>query len=86
MLRDRIRAFLHPHPTRDQVLADLQERVALLESREAAHDIAWSEAKDQISRHLKRVREVERRAGNGDGGRGELSELVLATKFKRGES
>jgi hypothetical protein len=83
VLRDRIRAFLHPYPPRDRVLDDLLERVTLLESREAAHDVAWAEAKDQISRHLKRVREVERRAGAA-GGNGDLSSYVLASKFKRG--
>lgn len=82
MIADRIRAFLHPYPPRDRVLADLLERVTLLESREAAHDVSWSEAKDQISRHLKRVREVERRAGGAAGS--ELSAFVLAQKFKRG--
>lgn len=86
MLLQRFRAFLHPYPTRDQVLTDLLERVSLLESREAAHDVAWAEAKDQISRHLKRVREVERRAGASEAANGDLSSYVLASKFKRGDS
>lgn len=77
----RFRAFLHPSPTPDEALAGLLERVTRLEEREVAHDVAWAEAKDQISRHLKRVREVERRAG---GGREDLSSHVLALKFKGG--
>lgn len=84
MLADRIRAFLHPYPRKDHVLADLLDRVTLLESREAAHDVAWAEAKDQISRHLKRVREVERRGGGAENGGSALTDYVLATKFKRG--
>jgi len=75
----RIRAFLHPEHTPSEVLADVLERLAQLESRELAHDVAWSEAKEQISRHLKRVREVERRSG----GASDLSQLVLDQKFKR---
>lgn len=83
MLLDRIRAFLHPQPTRDRVLEELLERVTHLEQREVAHDVAWSEAKEQISRHLKRVREVERRAGDQEP---DLSSHVLALKFKGGSS
>lgn len=76
----RIRAFLHPQPAPDEVLADLVARVSHLEAREVAHDIAWTEAKDQISRHLKRTTEVQRRAA---GQSGDLSQLVLDHKFRR---
>lgn len=65
----------------------LQERIELLEAREVAHDIAWKEAKDQISRHLKRVAEVERRASERENGQGELTLLdraVLGVKLRGG--
>jgi len=82
MLLRRIRAFLHPGDTDSEVLAGILERLTNLESRELAHDVAWSEAKEQISRHLKRVREVERRSG-GRGEGSDLAQLVLDQKFKR---
>jgi len=84
-LRERVRAFLHPNPPEHVALSALQERVALLEAREVAHDVAWSEAKDQIARHLKRVSEVERRAKNRDNGQRELDQLdqlVLSAKLR----
>lgn len=45
-------------------LDELEAELRRLTERETAHDIAWSEAKDQINRHLKRVAEIERRAGS----------------------
>lgn len=45
-------------------LEELEAELRRLTERETAHDIAWSEAKDQINRHLKRVAEIERRAGS----------------------
>lgn len=64
-------------------LSDLEARLARLEDREIAHDIAWKEAKDQISRHLKRVAILESRSGK-DGAAGDLQQRVLALKFRHG--
>ena len=83
MLLRRFRAFLHPGDTPNEVLNDLVARLTHLEARELAHDVAWTEAKEQITRHLKRVTEVQRRAG-GDNGQLDLSSIVLAQKFKGG--
>jgi len=87
---DRIRAFLHPY--RDDVrptaallarLAELEAGVKRLEDREVAHDVAWSEAKEQISRHLKRVVEVERRAGGNGGGISPITQQLLDLKLRK---
>lgn len=86
-LRERFAAFLHPKRGEIVALTALQERVALLEAREIAHDVAWSEAKEQISRHLKRVAEVERRAKERENGHGQLDaldQLVLSAKLRGG--
>lgn len=86
-LRERFAAFLHPKRGEIVALTALQERVALLEAREIAHDVAWAEAKEQISRHLKRVAEVERRAKERENGHGQLDaldQLVLSAKLRGG--
>lgn len=86
-LAERFRAFLHPNRGEIVALAALEARVALLEAREVAHDVAWSEAKDQISRHLKRVAEVERRSKERENGQHQLDaldQLVLQAKLRGG--
>lgn len=69
---DRCRAFLHPSPTVVRGSTVLLARLEALETelsrlteRELAHDVSWSEAKEQISRHLKRVAAIENRQGHG---------------------
>lgn len=92
-LLSRIRAFLHPsaadvRPTASLLarLAELEAGIRRLEEREVAHDIAWSEAKEQISRHLKRVLETERRGSRGDNGVSPVIQRLLDIKLaKRGE-
>lgn len=87
-LAERFRAFLHPKRDEIEALRALQERVALLEARELAHDVAWTEAKDQVSRHLKRVAEIERRSEarqkNGQLELDDLDRLILAAKLRGG--
>lgn len=87
-LAERFRAFLHPNHAENVALRGLEERIAQLESREVAHDIAWTEAKEQISRHLKRVAEVERRAkAREENGRLEMDDLdriIIAAKLRGG--
>lgn len=92
-LTARIRAFLHPsaadvRPTASLLarLAELEDGIRRLEAREMAHDVAWSEAKEQIARHLKRVQEVERRAGRGENGMSAVTQRLLDLKLaKRGD-
>lgn len=86
-LTDRIAAFLHPHPGGvrgvGERLASLEARLTELESHQLAHDVAWTEAKDQIGRHLKRVAAIENRQGHREE-RSELSRRVLELKLGKG--
>jgi len=87
---DRIRGFLHPNerPVRASTgllarLDELEAEVKRLTEREVAHDVAWSEAKEQISRHLKRVVEVERRAGGASQGISPVTQQLLDLKLRK---
>jgi len=90
-LATRIQAFLHPdgvavRPTAALLarLSELEAGVRRLEEREVAHDVAWSEAKEQISRHLKRVVEVERRAGGtNERGVSPITQQLLDLKLRK---
>lgn len=64
-------------------LSELERRVGELEARELAHDIAWSESKEQISRHLKRVAEIERRSGKGADPISPLTQQLLDIKLQK---
>ena len=66
-------------------LRELAERVAQLEARELAHDIAWSESKEQISRHLKRVSEIERRS-KSDNPMSAVQHQLLELKLRKREA
>ena len=67
-------------------LDELEAELGRLTERETAHDVAWAESKEQISRHLKRVAEIERRANGGaapngmSAARGRLLDLKLGKK------
>lgn len=87
---DRIRAFLHPTEVSVRAsrgilarLDELEVEVKRLTDRETAHDVAWSEAKEQISRHLKRVVEVERRSGAAQGGISPITQQLLDLKLRK---
>lgn len=89
-LADRFRAFLHPTRLSERAtrgilarLDALDELVARLTEREIAHDVAWSEAKEQISRHLKRVVEVERRQGKQGSGISPLTQQLIDLKLRK---
>lgn len=89
-LSARIQAFLHPdgvavRPTASLLarLDEIEHGIKRLEEREIAHDVAWSEAKEQISRHLKRVLETERRAGNGGRGLDPVTQQLLDLKLQK---
>jgi len=89
-LADRIRAFLHPDrpPVRASTsllarLDALEAEVKRLTEREVGHDVAWAEAKEQISRHLKRVVEVERRAGGQANGISPVTQQLLDLKLRK---
>lgn len=86
----RFRAFLHPDGTPVRAsrgilarLDELETEVKRLTDRETAHDVSWSEAKEQISRHLKRVVEVERRAGAAQGGISPITQQLLDLKLRK---
>lgn len=68
-----------------EAVTDLRREVARLTERELAHDVAWSEAKDQVSRHLKRVQSVEARAGVRDS-RADLTQQLLDLKLRKAGS
>lgn len=88
-LTERIAAFLDPK--RGAVrelegnLANLRGRLEELEAHQLAHDVAWTEAKDQISRHLKRVAAIEQRSGKATAA-DEVTRRVLELKLGKGAS
>lgn len=86
-LLDRISAFLHPHPGGvrgvGERLEAVEARLTELETHQVSHDVAWTEAKDQIARHLKRVAAIEQRQG-AHNERSEISRRVLELKLGKG--
>lgn len=68
-------------------LAELRSKVEQLEGLQLDRELQWTETKDKLLRYLKRVQELDRRAGEEPGGnaaRAAQLAKVLETKFPHG--
>lgn len=61
----------------------LRQQVEALEATQLDREVQWTEAKDQIFRHMKRVQAIRQHASEPDTG-AELRNQLIARKFPKG--
>ena len=82
----RLRNALESLETAQNLRVEVQElraAVAALEAVQLDREVQWTETKDQVLRHLKRVQAVRAHQDAKDEPNGDLVARVLASKFPR---
>lgn len=65
--------------------ADALDRLVKLESAHTARDVEWAMTKDQLHRHLKSIKQVERRAAGEPDDDSRIKSHLLSLKFPRAQ-
>lgn len=82
----RLRSVLESLETAQNLQGEvqaLQGKIEALEALQLDREVQWTEAKDQIFRHMKRVQAIRQHASEPDTG-AELRNQLIARKFPKG--
>jgi len=87
----RLRGFLESLESHQKLVVDLgelREKIEALEALQLSREVQWSEARDQIYRHLKRANAIKQHQDKQDEAEsGRPSQAtVLAMKYGKGGS
>lgn len=85
-LLTRLRNALESAEAAQSLQAEVREltgKIEALEALQTDREVQWTEAKDQIFRHMKRVQAIRQHASEPDHG-AELRNQLIARKFPKG--